>query len=298
MATDGGYVTTEDGIRLFFEKLGNSPNVVIVPNAVHMFDSFKHLAEHCTVIFFDLRNRGKSDSVSDGSKLTRGIHHDVDDIDTVRRHFGIEKVDVIGHSYVGLTVILYALKYPSHVGRLVQIGPAQPNAATQYPVHLTGADATLTAFLGKLGQMRSAAPVDPSVGCREFWALVKTLMVANPADADKIDWTPCDHPNEVTFMKHWSENILPSIQGLQLAHELQKVQSPVLIIHGTRDRQAPYAGGRDWAMLLPNARLISVENAAHVPWIEAPEKVFGAIETFLEGEWPEAAQKVASLDPA
>ena len=48
---------------------------------------------------------------------------------------------------------------------------------------------------------------------------------------------------------------------------------------------------------MPDARLVTVENAAHVPWIEAPEKVFGSIETFLDGAWPEAAQKVASLDP-
>jgi pimeloyl-ACP methyl ester carboxylesterase len=122
-------------------------------------------------------------------------------------------------------------------------------------------------------------------------------MVANPADADKADWTLCDCPNEVNFMKHWTENILPSIQGLHLAEELSKVKSPVLIIHGTKDRQAPYGGGREWALTLPDARLISVQNAAHVPWIEAPEKVFGSIEAFLDGEWPEAAQKVVSLDP-
>jgi pimeloyl-ACP methyl ester carboxylesterase len=41
--------------------------------------------------------------------------------------------------------------------------------------------------------------------------------------------------------------------------------------------------------LLPNARLPTVENAAHVPWIEAPGRVFGAIRTFLDGAWPEGA---------
>jgi pimeloyl-ACP methyl ester carboxylesterase len=55
-----------------------------------MFDSFQHLAEHRTVIFFDSRNRGGSDSVGDRSKLARGIHHDVDDLEAVRRHFGTE----------------------------------------------------------------------------------------------------------------------------------------------------------------------------------------------------------------
>jgi len=42
-------------------------------------------------------------------------------------------------------------------------------------------------------------------------------------------------------------------------------------------------------------RIVTIENAAHLPWIEAPEKVFGPIKTFLDGAWPEAAHKVESL---
>jgi len=297
MLPSEGYVTTADGVRLFFQKLGSGPSAVIVPNAVHMFDSFRHLPGNRTVIFFDLRNRGRSDSVSDSSKLTRGIHHDVEDIEAVRRHFGINKVDVIGHSYVGLTVILYAMKYVDRVNRVVQIGPMEPKAGEQYPAHLTGADATLAAFLGKLAQVRNESqPEDPKEACEKFWALLRELMVANPADADKILWRPCDCPNEAGFMKHWTDNILPSIQRLNVAAEVSKVKIPVLTIHGTRDLQAPYGGGREWALLLPDARLVTVENAAHVPWIEAPEKVFGAIQTFLDGTWPEAAQEVESVD--
>ena len=85
-------------------------------------------------------------------------------------------------------------------------------------------------------------------------------------------------------MKHLKENILPSIQNLNLsAEEVAKVNAPVLTIHGTRDRQAPYGGGREWVLMLPNARLVTIENAAHVPWIEAPARVFGSIKTFLDG---------------
>ena len=37
------YVTTEDGVRLYFEKLGSGPDAVVIPNAIHMFDSSQHL---------------------------------------------------------------------------------------------------------------------------------------------------------------------------------------------------------------------------------------------------------------
>lgn len=81
------------------------------------------------------------------------------------------------------------------------------------------------------------------------------------------------------------------------AEQIAKVTTRVLTVHGTKDRSAPYGGGREWALLLPNARLVTPENAGHAPWIEAPEKVFGAIKTSLGGAWPETAQKVGPLDP-
>jgi pimeloyl-ACP methyl ester carboxylesterase len=94
-------------------------------------------------------------------------------------------------------------------------------------------------------------------------------------------------------LKYWTESIFPSIQRLHLAPEdLAEVKTPVLTIHGTRDRSAPYGGGRDWALMLPNARLVTIENAARAPWIEARETAFGSIETFLDGAWPRTARKV------
>jgi len=73
------------------------------------------------------------------------------------------------------------------------------------------------------------------------------------------------------------------------------VSAPVLNVHGTKERSAPYGGGREWALILPNARFLTIDNVAHAPWIEAPEKVLGPIGTFLNGTWPEAAEKVEAL---
>ena len=71
---------------------------------------------------------------------------------------------------------------------------------------------------------------------------------------------------------------------------------PVLTIHGTWDRNAPYAGGREWAMTLPDARLITVEGAAHQVTADATEVVLSAIDRFVGGAWPEKAEKVTALE--
>lgn len=263
-----------------------------------MREDFECLAEGRTLILFDLRNRGRSETIADAAKLAGGIHNDVEDLEAVRRHFGFDKIDLLGHSYVGLTVVLYAMKYPGQTNRVIQIGPAQPRADKQYPAHLTGADPILTEVLGKLAQLQNE-PAAPDQRCRKSWALLRMLYVADPADADKLHWEPCDLLNELNFMSYWMGHVLPSIRNLHLSSEqLGQVRTPVLTIHGTKDRSAAYGGARDWAMQLPNARLITIENAAHVPWVEAPEIVFGAIAEFLSGRWPAAARRVESLEPA
>ena len=289
-----GYMTTEDGVRLFFQTVGNGPQVVVIPNGIPLLDDFAGLAAGRTLVFYDVRNRGRSDQPSDAASLKRGIHNDVDDLDAVRRELGRATVDLIGHSYMGLMAVLYALKHPAHVNRLVQVGPMEPRPGKQYPVPLTGADNTLREVFARITELqKERGSTEPEEFCRRFWSVLRLIYVVDPGDADGIDWGRCHLPNERSFMKYWTESILPSIQGTKLgAEELATVKTPVLTVHGTRDRSAPYGGGREWASLLPNARLVTVENAGHAPWIEAPETVFGAIDAFLAGRWPDAAQRV------
>lgn len=292
-----GYLATEDGVRLFFRTIGSGPKPVVIPNGFHLLDDFERLSVGRTLICYDLRNRGQSDHVRESFKLARGIHNDVDDLETVRRHFGISQVDLIGHSYLGLMVILYAMKYPVCVNRVVQIGSMPPHAGKQYPAHRMCADATLAEVFSKLGELqKERESTDPVDFCKKFWDILRVIYVSSPTDAGKIKWGRCELQNERNFMKYWNESVFPSIQELNF-EDVSKPQAPVLTIHGMKDRSAPYGGGREWAMMLPDARLVSIENAGHAPWVEAPELVFGSIHTFFDGEWPEAAGKVRLIDP-
>jgi proline iminopeptidase len=292
-----GYVSTADGTRLFFQVVGDGAETVVIPNGMCLYDDFAFLSERRRLVFYDLRNRGLSDSISDVSKLKGGIHNDVDDLEAVRRHLGISKMTLMGHSYVGLMIILYAMKHGAGVRRMVQLAPAQPYAGRQYPSHLTCDDGVLQEVLAKLAEIQKERSTQSSAEfCMKFWSILRMIYVANPADAAKVDWGRCDLPNERNVMKYWTESIFPSMQALRLtSDDFAKVTVPVLILHGTRDRSAPYGGAREWGLLLPNARLVSLEQVAHALWIEAPERVFGAIGTFLEGAWPHGAEEVSSL---
>jgi len=297
MSPSEGLLTGADGVRLYYRQVGSGVDTLVVPNAAYMFDDFVALADDHSVIFYDLRNRGRSDPVTD-STLASAIQGGVDDLEAARAHFGVERISLLAHSSVCTLAILYAAQYADHVERVVLIGPAPPELSKQYPPHLTGADAVLREISAELADLRAEARWHDPDFCEKWGALIRKLFVVDPADAGKINWDVRGLPNEtpLKLMKGW-EAAARALSALNIdADTLAPVEMPVLIIHGRRDRQAAYGGARDWAMLLPNARLVTVDNGAHLPWIEAPDLVFGSIREFLAGRWPQAARAVTALD--
>jgi hypothetical protein len=77
-----------------------------------------------------------------------------------------------------------------------------------------------------------------------------------------------------------------------------RVTMPVLIIHGAKDRNAPYGAGLEWAQMLTNARLITLKKAAHNSWADEGALLLTALRSFLGGSWPASAERVpAPRDP-
>jgi pimeloyl-ACP methyl ester carboxylesterase len=86
-------------VRLLFQTVGSGTQVAACPKDSICWSTC--IAPGRMLVFDDVRNRGRSDTVIDPSKLARGIHKDVDDLDAVRLHFGLDRLNLIGHSYIG-----------------------------------------------------------------------------------------------------------------------------------------------------------------------------------------------------
>jgi len=291
-----GYIKTDDGARLFYEKAGSGP-AVIIPGRLFLFPAFKQLDDQYTIISYDMRDRGLSRSVPDGSKLT--IQNDIADLETARRRFGISRFASVGYSYLGLMVIMYAMDYPEHAERIVQLGPVPFKWPGQYPPQYMPHDLTPVpdpAAVEKLKQLKKQHydQAHPKEYCEREWAIQRFGLVGNPANVTRIKYQPCSMPNEypVALERHF-RFAFTSVQKLDIPTEaLAKVRAPVLVIHGTQDRNVPYGSGREWAHNLPDARLLTVVNGAHQSFDEYPEIVLPAVRAFLAGRWPPEAAKV------
>jgi proline iminopeptidase len=297
---DSGWVAGPDGVRLYYEKLGNGPRTIIVPGRLFLARDLAPLGERHTLILYDMRNRGRSSRVGDGNLLT--IQKDVEDLEAVRRHFRIERFVPVGYSYLGLMVVLYAMDHPDHVERVVQLGPVPRKFGTEYPASLLHTDSvpivdsTTAARMDSL-ERSTWAREHPKEFCEESRRAFEIRLVGDPSKAAGL-MNPCAMPNEwpVNLERHF-EHHFGAVQRLDVPKgSVARVRVPVLTIHGTWDRNAPYASGREWALTLPNARLITVERAAHQVTADAPEVVLPAIETFVAGRWPDRAERITALE--
>jgi len=298
-----GFVTAPDGVHLYYQKTGTGPQVVILPGRLFLFPAFQQLAPGRTLIAYDMRDRGRSDAVSDPKRVS--IQDDVNDLETIRRHFHADKPVLIGFSYLGMMVMLYATEHPDHVSRIVQLGPVARSAAEKFPPSLMANDPAPvpdSAQLKELESLMNSSYIKdhPKEFCEKDWQVTRVRLVGNPANAERLGPSQCEMPNE------WPSHLYPhfqakftTIQALDISKEkIAALRAPVLTIHGTQDRNAPYGGGRQWSMLVSDGRLLTLPGAAHMSWVEFPNEVFSAIETFLRGGWPASAEKVTSIEYA
>jgi pimeloyl-ACP methyl ester carboxylesterase len=281
------HVVTSDGLRLAVITAPDGCRLLVPNGACFSGDLAAVWVRHPPLVY-DLRNRGASDPVPDASRLSRGVLNDVDDLEAVRRTAGLDTVDLMAHSYVGVVAMRYAIAHPARVRRVVLLGPAPPDPAAD---PTPPPDATMQRVFARLGQFQTAPPAgDAEARCRAFWDVLAEIYVADPALASRVaGWGRCELPNERGFMAYWTAHVQPSLgRDTPTDADLTRVTCPVLVVHGTADRSAPYNGGRAWARRLPNARLLTVDGAAHAPWIERPA-VVTAVAEFLDGKWPALA---------
>lgn len=291
-----GRVPTRDGLSLSYKRYGTGPQAVLVPLGFILERDFASLSRpERSIVFYDQRGRGRSDAAP---PARAHLSDEVADMEAVRAHFGFERVATIGYSYLGLMTVLYAMEHPDRVERLVQLGPVSRKFGTRYPAGEQMEDDPAPEALKQALARMDAEDVmskEPRAYCEAQWAVLRFWLVGDPSKVERLGPGHCDLPNEwpINVGRHWREVRMLEMQALDIPLErIRSLEQPVLTIHGTKDRNAPYGGGREWARLLPGARLLTVQGAAHQSWADAPEVVLSAVDAFLTGKWPEAAVRV------
>lgn len=284
-----GYVTADDGVKLYYRAVGSGREAVVVPVAVWLSPHLDALARKGRrVVYFDPRGRGRSDL---GDLEHASPVQAVKDLEALRAQLGLEKLALVGWSGAAVEVALYALAHPERVTRLVQLAPAPPRLE---PYQSRRAEGMGPRVDGKA--WAEADRIEKAGGTKQAHceAVQRALLPAFFAHPERVGAAQlkdlCGSTNE------WPENAhrfqgayLPRLEQVDVRRDLAKLKLPRLVVHPEKDL-LPLEAAREWLGGGKNVRLLTVRGADHGVFLDAPEVVLPALERFLAGAWPRGAQ--------
>jgi len=296
-----GYLYGADSAKIYYRVIGSAPDTLVAihggPGAgMHsILPSFKPLAENFTLIFYDQRGGGRSALPSDTTKLKPDYY--VEDLDAVRQFFGINKMNIVTHSFGAILAARYARKYPKNLDRLVFHGATGPSLQQELKLRKTGAtvsppspDPELSARSSELLRMLlNGTASDPLETCRQYEEINRKLSLTR-GDSILYRGTTCNAPPEaIRYYYRYTVQLAPRYYGnWDFTNKLGMLKAPLLVVYGKKDTLM-HPAQRSWVSSVPNGRLLLVPGAEKGAFSANPEFVFPAVDSFFHGKWPELA---------
>jgi proline iminopeptidase len=236
-------------------------------------------AEH-ELVLYDQRGGGKS-RTDDRTPITWRTQ--VDDLAAVAGELRIDPLLLVGYSWGGLLAMLYAMeaahgRVSPRPATMVLIDPAPVTRAFRDRFESEFSRRQMTDQIrGLRTQLADSGlrEADPDAYKQRAFELSVAGYFADPARSH--DLTPFRVVGRV------QQSIWESLGDFDLTApgQLDSVDVPTLVIHGRQD-PIPLASSEAAAAAL-RARLVVLGDCGHVPYVEQPDQLFQAINTFLAG---------------
>ena len=276
------HLTTDDGVKLFYQEVGTGIPIVFVHEFAGDVRSWeaqlRHFGRRYRAIAYNARGYPPSDVPSEVERYSQTRARD--DIRAVLDALDIDKAHVVGLSMGGFATTHFGFTYPDRARSLVIAGcgyGASPGTRAQF-----SAEVEASAARFEQQSMATAA---------ETYALGPSRVQYQ--NKDPRGW------REFTdqLAEHSALGAAKTLRGVQsrrpslydLTEEMKKITTPTLIM----------TGDEDWACLepgilmkrtIPTAALVVLPNAGHAINLEEPDAFNRHIDEFLHavelGKWP------------
>lgn len=293
----GAHEVQINGVRLWYRvagdaRTGGTPVVFLHggpgQGSAH-FDALAgpHMERGLRMVYLDQRGSGHSERPASGEY---SIDLLVEDLEGLRRHLGVSRIGLIGHSFGALLALEYAKKYPQHVSGIVFTSglwdtPYQCTLRLQRVAELRPANYarvradTLTAE----GTRRNDCELEfQAFHTREEKEAYDTeIMFPDPAVEARMDSV-----NAARGVRNTGELGRAIFQQGLLQYQFRafdRLAMPVLVVAGRHDGAARPAGLRELARRLPNARFVEYEGSGHFPYLDEPERFARETAAFFAG---------------
>ena len=284
MMGETGQLTTADGRTLAYRRLGSGPTLVCHPGGPGFsslyLSNMGGLDDELELVLLDPRGTGGSDPAPDPRAYR--IDDYADDLEQLREHLGVERMQLLGHSHGGVAATAYAAKHPERVERLVlasslaRFGPEQASAMEEamesragQPWYDDAREAIETELRGDFTTRRELT----DLVLRMFPFYFATYGEEEQAYVGSLGQEELC----IDATGLWEREIF---EHFDLRPLLSRLSMPTLVITGSEDFITGPRAAEDFEAI-PGSRSVILDGAGHMIFVEAPDRFCETVLSFL-----------------
>ena len=272
-----------EGTELYYRSVGSGTPLIMVhggPGLGHYYlrPGMDALADRFRLVYYDQRGSGRSE-VGDPARITLG--GGVQDLLAVIDGLGIERANLVGHSFGADLVALFASRHPTRVASLVLANPGPPFDPDQQAAFGAEMQRRVTpedqAELERIQRSEGFAARDPKV--LEEFVRVNYLPFFSHRDLARTVSYGFTDITAANFREAWGRTFR-DLDPADAIAGLKEIEAPALVVYAELD-PIPEAFSRELADAIPGARYAFINGANHFTYQEDPEPFFAAVAGFL-----------------
>ena len=275
--------------RLYAREIGRGRPILVLHGGPdfdisYLLPDMDRLADSYRLVYYDQRGRGKS---AEGvAPEDVGLESELEDLETVRRHFGLDKTALLGHSWGALLALEYATRHPERVSELVILNPA-PVSEADFRLLLRQRAERWPEAVEKLKTMRANAAYkdgDPDA-VAAYYRIHFAAALQRPADLDRLiaRMRASFTRDGIRKARAVEDRLLQDTwlsQGYDVIPRLRGLAVPTLVVYGDHEF-IPAECSVHIARAIPGARYVTLAACGHFPFLECPDAMRRAIDSFF-----------------
>jgi len=222
-------------------------------------DTVRHLAARYRVLRFDMRGHGGSDAPVGPYTMARLA----DDVVALMDALDIGQAHFCGVSVGGMVAQTLGVRYPE---RLLSLTLVDTNHHTPLGAHPMWAN--------RIGLVEAHGMAGTVASTLERW-LTAPYRETHPDVVERIRQMLMGTPVRGYV------GVAQAIEAFDLADAITRIHCPTLVVVGEKDEGAPVSMAQSIAEKIHGARLEVLPDAAHLSFIEQPERFHAIFDAFL-----------------
>jgi proline iminopeptidase len=275
-------ITLSNGV-LYYSIKGEGKTVLLLSGgpgtSANILDALQEsLSKTFRCVLLEQRGTGRSRTYPMDS-TTINIHQAAEDIMTLKKALGLEKITIVGHSYGAMLAMYFASRHAADIGKLVLVSPGtlsldQDFANDNRRGKLSKEEIVYSRQVGdSIRNGTASLAVQQKMAAIQF-----RLNIYDALKADSI---------LLLISKRQRNSVMEKIMLADMAHNYNvrgavgRFSFPFLVISGRQDPVALFPT-MDIMQLNRKAEIVWINKCGHMPWIEQPQTFYQELLKFLK----------------